>query len=170
MKKRWIASAAVCCLLLAACGNTAAATEAAQIAQALSLSSLPAPAAVSREDTHGGFHGDGETFAALTFDEDAAPQLETALAEAGWSALPMEETLSIFAFGGEKDGITYSYNVLASRGVTPPENGWYYFLDRHSEASDADGAAGLLARSSINCTLALYDADADTLYYYEMDT
>lgn len=164
MKKKWIAAAAAC-LLLSACGSTT--TEAEQIVQGLSLENLPAPASVSHTDTHGGFHGDGETFAVLTFDETTAPQVETMLAEAGWSALPMEETLSIFAFGGERDGVDYSYNVLASHGVTPPENGRYYFLDRHSEASDA---ADLLERASINCTLALYDADTNTLYYCALDT
>ena len=166
MKKVWIAGGTALCLLLSACGG---ATEEELVAQALSLE-LPKPASISYEDTHGGAHGDGETFAVLTFDENTAQTVESMLSEADWKALPMEENLSLFAFGGEKDGMNYTYNALASHNVAVPEQGWYWFLDRHSEAEDAHSAEGLLDRASINCSLALYDADKDTLYYYEMDT
>ena len=44
--------------------------------------------------------------------------------------------------------------------------GWYRLIDRHAEAGKTD----LLSRASLNFTLALYDTDTDTLYYFEMDT
>ena len=57
-----VAAAAV---LLTACSGSAA-SDAGQVGQALGLD-LPAVSSISYEDTHGGFHGDGETFAVLTF-------------------------------------------------------------------------------------------------------
>ena len=40
-------------------------------------------------------------------------------------------------------------------------------IDRHSDAGDGQN---LLERASLNVTLAVYDADSDTLYFCEMDT
>ena len=50
------------------------------------------------------------------------------------------------------------------------ENGWYWFLDRDDAAENPYSADGLLGRGSINCTVSAYDADTDTLYFYELDT
>ena len=46
-------------------------------------------------------------------------------------------------------------------------NGFYRLIDRHSDAGDGQN---LLERASLNVTLAVYDADSDTLYFCEMDT
>ncbi|MEG2452447.1 MAG: hypothetical protein RSA77_06105, partial [Clostridium sp.] len=50
------------------------------------------------------------------------------------------------------------------------ENGYYYFLDRHSESKDEKDAADLLSRNSFNFTIAIYDIDNQTLYFSEFDT
>ena len=46
-------------------------------------------------------------------------------------------------------------------------NGFYRLIDRHSDAGDGQN---LLERASLNVTLAVCDADSDTLYFCEMDT
>ena len=49
-------------------------------------------------------------------------------------------------------------------------DGWYYFLDRHSEAEDPEDDSGLFGRGSYNFTLAIYDKESGVLYCYELDT
>ena len=49
------------------------------------------------------------------------------------------------------------------------EKGYYFFKDRHAEANSGSGA-DLLSRASMNFTLAIFDAAANRLYYYELDT
>ena len=160
--------AAAAAVLLTACSGSAA-SDAGQVGQALGLD-LPAVSSISYEDTHGGFHGDGETFAVLTFEGEAAQQMQTLLPAQGWRALPMDGDLEIFAYGGEKNGISYEYEIFAQRDVPTLENGWYWFCDRQDEKNVPFGTDGLLDRVSYNCTLAAYDAHTNTLYYDALDT
>jgi len=44
------------------------------------------------------------------------------------------------------------------------------FVDRHSESKDIHSDIDLFSRHSFNFTIALYDVDSNTLYYYEFDT
>ena len=166
--RKWLITAAMLpVLLLTACSSAHADEQ--RVGDALSLD-LPEAASISYEDTHGGFHGDGETFAVLTFDEDAAQEVETLLRDAGWQALPMEGDLAIFAYGGEKEGVSYGYEALVKNEVPVLENGWYWFFNRDDAAENPYSADGLLGQGSINCTVSAYDADTDTLYFYELDT
>ena len=51
-------------------------------------------------DTHGGFHGDGVTFAYITFSDDSlAGEIEEA---EGWNALPMDENVTALIYGVTK--------------------------------------------------------------------
>ena len=56
--------------------------------------------------------------------------------------------------------------ILAIPGIPEIRAGFYRLIDRHAQAGETD----LLGRASLNFTLALYDTDTDTLYYFEMDT
>ena len=60
---------------------------------------------------------------------------------------------------------TGAETVFGKQGHTA--NGFYRLIDRHSDAGDGQN---LLERASLNVTLAVYDADSDTLYFCEMDT
>ena len=154
-------------MLLAACSGTRSTPE--NVAQELGVS-LPETVSVGYEDTHGGFHGDGETFVTLTFSADDAAALQAQLAEQGWQPLPMEGEMRAAVYGGELDGVIYGDGVFARYSVSAPVNGWYWFFDRHSEATDPHSADGLLGRYSMNYSAAVFDADRNTLYYYELDT
>ena len=64
----------------------------------------------------------------------------------------------------ERTAAKFSARALISPGIA---NGFYRLIDRHSDAGDGQN---LLERASLNVTLAVYDADSDTLYFCEMDT
>ncbi len=118
-------------------------------------------------DTHGGFHGDGTTFIALHFSDEAC--LNEIESSASWKPLPLSENLETLVYGQASGG-----PVLTSDKGDPlfpqVENGYYYLWDRHDESENRQDDSDLLQRASFNFTLALYDADAKTLYYCAFDT
>ena len=139
-------------LLLASC----AASPVKEASQVLNLG-LPAGDVLTNIDTHGGFHGDGESCIVLAF----APENGEALAEelAGrtdWQALPlgdpsaavMESIIPLL----EDDGLDY----------TVPAQGWYWYQDR--------SPAGHSREFPLNCTIAIYDPQSCQLAYFELDT
>lgn len=122
---------------------------------------------ISEDDSHGGFHGDGDSLIVLdcSGNSDKAVQIVS-----DWNALPLSENLQLIMYGGEKDGVNYAYNLAEEAGIPVVTNGCYRFCDRHSQSSNSTDDSELLSRSSFNFSLAIYDADTDTLYYYEFDT
>lgn len=120
-------------------------------------------AVLAYEDTHGGFHGDGHTFAKIRLSGQVP----------GWNALPMTKNLTLAFYGG-MDGellIGSLFRDAAGEPLLPPvENGWYFFQDRHSESTDPKDDTALFSRSSWNFTAAVFDADTNLLYYFELDT
>lgn len=139
-------------LLLASC----AASPVKEASQVLNLD-LPAGDVLTNIDTHGGFHGDGESCIVLAF----APENGEALAEeltvrTDWQALPlddlpaavMESIIPLL----EDDGLDY----------TVPAQGWYWYQDR--------SPAGHSREFPLNCTIAIYDPQSFQLAYFELDT
>ncbi|MFH5835333.1 hypothetical protein ACHAL6_04550 [Proteiniclasticum sp. C24MP] len=129
--------------------------------------SIPHSMRIDYEDTHGGFHGDGETTAIVAFHEDASKDVRAEISEnMNWLRLPLEESLDIMMYGGVKDGILYTYEYAELLSMPRIENGYWYFEDRLPEGSLKE----LLALPSYNFTVAVYDFDTDILYYLEVDT
>lgn len=123
-------------------------------------------AVVTQTDSHGGFHGDGLHVLVLDCAQNREKALETV---EGWNSLPLSEPLRLMMYGGEKDGVVYGY--LGEKNLLPEiENGFYRFEDRHDQSRDPADDTSLLSRASFNFSLAVYDADTDRLYYFEMDT
>lgn len=121
---------------------------------------------VSVEDTHGGFHGDGElivTFDCTEIADSVVSQMEN------WNRLPLTGDLQFIMYGGDRMGFTYSGHS-DSFGIPEIQNGYYFFWDRHSESTDPTDASELNNRHSWNFTLLLYDADHSRLYLLEFDT
>ena len=167
MKKWILAMAMLAAVLLSACSGTRSTSE--NVEHELGIS-LPETISVTYANTHGGFHGDGETWIALNFTAEGAKELSGQMSEEGWQPLPMVGELRAAVYGGELDGVNYGDGVFARYSVSAPVNGWYWFFDRHSEATDPHSADGLLGRYSMNYSAAVFDADRNTLYYYELDT
>ena len=95
-------------------------------------------------------------------------------ANAAWTPLPLDETAQALAYGvtREDGGEVFSAGPYLTDDSGDPllpgiANGFYRLIDRHSDAGDGQN---LLERASLNVTLAVYDADSDTLYFCEMDT
>ena len=123
---------------------------------------------ISSLDTHGGFHGDGSSLNVYQFtDSSMQPEMEESDL---WKPLPLSENTSNL--------ITNTINDKCAEDIPEITNGYYFFYDRHDDAEDRhDDAQGnpyddsqLWSRSSVNCTLAIYDADTDILYVYTLDT
>ena len=139
-------------LLLASC----AASPVKEASQVLNLN-LPAGDVLADIDTHGGFHGDGESCLILAFTPENGETLAAELAgRTDWQALPlddlpatvMESIIPLL----EADGLDY----------TVPAQGWYWYQDR--------SPAGHNREFPLNCTIAVYDPQNSQLAYFELDT
>ncbi len=116
------------------------------------------------EDSHGGFHGDGESLTVLQLSASAATELASAESLlAGWQPLPLPKSLSQAVYG---DG---NHQALLD-GFPESEDGFYWFYDRHSGSTDPQDPSDLWKRPSFNFSLALYDSESQQLYYAEFDT
>ena len=153
---------------LTACGSEDPAEE---ISRALHID-VSAGEEISSSDTHGGFHGDGISCVALQFPDSQVA--DAIAANAAWTPLPLDETAQALAYGvtREDGGEVFSAGPYLTDDSGDPllpgiANGFYRLIDRHSDAGDGQN---LLERASLNVTLAVYDADSDTLYFCEMDT
>ena len=122
---------------------------------------------IEESDTHGGFHGDGWYRLILDCSENREQTLKNVRS---WEPLPLSENLDLILYGGEKDGVTYSYHLAEKAKIPKIRNGYYRFCDRHSESTDSSDDSELFDRSSFNFSLAVYDSDTDRLYYFEFDT
>lgn len=122
---------------------------------------------VEELDTHGGFHGDGSYYLIL----DCANNKEEVLKIVkDWKKLPLSENLNLIMYGGEKDGVTYGYELAEEAHIPKIENGYYIFKDRSSESIDTTNDSELFDRCSFNFSIAIYDCDAEKMYYFEFDT
>ena len=125
---------------------------------------------VTGSNSPGGFHGDGLTFVEITYDDDSIlNQIEE---NATWSDLPISKVTEILLYGASDGANSYSPYITADEKALFPriENGYYYFRDRHDQSTDPADDSQVLDRASINVTVAVYDADARTLYYCEYDS
>ena len=120
--------------------------------------SLPCGLVEQAWDSHGGFHGDGETLAVIA-TELTRPQGQY------WHSLPLTDNLKTLLSRSGLEGM----DVMAQT-VPGIEHGFYYFRDRHSESQDPASDDGILDRYSYNLTLAVYDSGTGTLYVWLLDT
>jgi len=132
---------------------------------------IPANVKIEYEDTHGGFHGDGETFAKIQFDAFQAEEILRQITSLeSWHKLPLSENLHLIMYGGERDNVEYAYNFAKSFGISHVKNGYWFFVDRHDKSTSPEKDEDIFERSSFNFTLAIYDIDTNTLYFFELDT
>lgn len=122
-------------------------------------------------DDHGGFHGDGQQVVIMYFYDTIENQLKN---NDEWNSFPLSENLECVLYGDETEFTSYSPHFTRGETNKPvlPEikNGYWYFYDRHSESDDPKDDTYLLKRGSSNYTVAVYDCDENTLYYFERDT
>lgn len=114
-------------------------------------------------DDHSGFHGDGTRYAVLSFEDDELEQVISA--PGGWHVLPLTENLQVLVYGTATE--TTATGPFIGTVIPEVKSGYYYFYDRQGDTSED---AQVLTRPSFNYTIAIYDADADRLFYCEYDT
>lgn len=164
--------AGIAAMLLAGCGGSAGIKSG--ISKRLSLDCSSAEITESY-DSHGGFLGDGTSFYALQFADGS--QVAQISGSTEWKPLPLTDTLKTVAWGLQDDEHDFAPMIIKDNDWDHPliphvENGYYFFRDRHSYATDPKDDSMLLdeSRPSYNFTLAIYDTDTDILYYSELDT
>lgn len=124
---------------------------------------IPIFAKMEEKDNHGGFHGDGESLAKIYFSENQAKKfIEKIEKNEHWRELPMTETLQGYA----------NYSYYEGMEIPFVENGYWFVLDRHSKATNKYDENGIFeeGRYSRNYSVAVFDTDANILYYSEEDT
>lgn len=115
---------------------------------------------------YGGFPADGHSLIVL----DCSGNREQALATVkNWKKLPMTTNLDLFVNGGVKHGCTY-HGIGEELEIPHIKNGYYLFVDDHSESRDPEDDTRLFDRASYNLRLAIYDTDTDRVYILEYDT
>ncbi len=160
--RRIAACLLLCCL--AGCGRE---TMADRISQVTGLSS---GVVQDSFDSHGGFHGDGIAYAAVTFPDQEA---ERAIAQnPDWKKYPLEDTVQALLYGVTTDSESIGPYVTDDDGEPLfPEirDGYYLLLDRYGETAPGH-QEDILNRASFHFTVAVYDRETRTLYYAELDT
>lgn len=126
---------------------------------------IPQNSIITFEDTHGGFLGDGTSFAKIVILDEDIQSFLTEIIDKKWNVLPLREDIDIILYGGSLDSVEYSYFLADEVGMPKVENGYWFLNDRHQEKSE-----DFLKRNSFNFTLAVFDTDTNILYVYELDT
>ena len=166
MKRIFCTLSVIAFLILSACGVE---SEQSAVSRELGID-VSACEVISASDTHGGSHGDGTTFIVLDCaDENVLDQIKK---ESEWRAFPMDDTVKTLVYGidNETERIGPYLTYQEGNSLVPEiENGYYRLIDRQVKEGWATGA-DILHRGSFNFTLGLYDADAELLYFCELDT
>lgn len=122
---------------------------------------------ISFFDDHGGFHGDGQTYAVIKFSDNNV--LNSIKNASQWKTLPLDETIKTLICGVKDENFNNGPYLADNNGnaVFPPiKKGYYLFIDRNNEGSSAN----ILNRFSFNFTITIYDIDTNTLHYGKLDT
>lgn len=125
-------------------------------------------------DTHGGCQGDGDTYIKMAFPNDEGEIIGEELANnAAWDKLPLTDNLNIAVYGEESESGLVAPLITNDNGERYfpwISNGYYFFLDRHSESRNEKDDTELFNRMSFNFTIDIYDTENHVLHYYESDT
>lgn len=122
---------------------------------------IPMFAKIEEKDTHGGFHGDGEALIKVYFSYKQAEKFIRKIDKnIHWNKLPMKDILQTCINNNTTDEIS----------VAIIENGYWFFLDRHSKATNKYNYYDMFDRASSNYSIAIFDIDSNVLYIYSLDT
>ena len=119
------------------------------------------------KDERMGFNGDGIRYIKASCTKNSKNMTKQVN---NWNKLPLSQNLELIMYGGEKDNVEYDYDLAKNQNIPKIENGYYLFIDRHKGSTNTSSDKNLFDRTSFNFTLAMYDIDSNTLYFYEFDT
>ncbi len=124
---------------------------------------VPFSVELEYKDSHDGFHGDGECVVKVYLSKQQAEKFKDKIEKNNhWKQLPMPDKLQMIT----------GARIDKDMCVPIVKNGYYFFIDRHSEADDKYNPYEMYGefRASSNYTVAVFDTDENILYYYELDT
>lgn len=157
-------------IILSIIAGCSAKSNQAYIAEQIKIK-MPKALNIEHADDHGGFHGDGKRFAKIEFDDNNGLNIISQIENSDrWNEVPLTENLNLIMYGGTKNNVEYGYRFAEKLGIPEIKNGYWHFNDRHSKSTNPESDIGLFDRNSFNFTLSMYDADNNTLYYFEFDT
>lgn len=124
---------------------------------------IPLSVKLECNDSHGGFHGDGESLVKIFFNTEQAKKFESEInSNKHWRKLPMSDRLQ------------NCVSLYTEEGMNMPviKNGYWFYLDRHSDADNRydENERYEEERASRNYSVAVYDNNEKILYFYEIDT
>ncbi len=126
---------------------------------------------ITYNDTHGGPHGDGQTYTSISFDSDkTAKEISQ---NSLWKPFPLSENINTLIYGSPEEETGPIFETEKQEPIFPEiKNGYYYFLDKQAEKENMYDDAHVLDddRYSFNFVIAIYDTDTDTLHYAVIDT
>ena len=169
MKRLLCILLSVCLLFLSGCSQSGNVTD--EISKTIGID-LANAEYTNRIDTNKGFHGDGVTLVLIPISSESV--LKQIQSSPYWQSLPFTENLTSIIYGIHTDNASIGPYITVddSRYPVVPQitNGYYFFLDRHSQSTDPHDDTNILSRASFNLTVAIYDCDTEMLYYLEFDT
>ena len=118
----------------------------------------------NENDSHDGFLGDGDYFAKIICGEQEINQIKSK-----WKKLPLKDEIQ-HVMNMKQCNNEGCKDVYEKYNISNIINGYYYFYDRHKEATNNKDEKWLNKRSSYNFSVGIYDSDNYVLYYYELDT
>ena len=145
MKKLLTTFSVVVCLCLCSCGmfgETKTLTEKAEERLRVSLAETTV---LEEWDTHGGFHGDGESFLKVSCVDGFEKNLG-----AGWQALPLQG--DAYRYFYEWGGV-FEHPETGEKVIPEITNGFWYFQDT----------------GAMNWEFAVFDCEENILYFYVWD-
>lgn len=111
-------------------------------------------------DTHGGFHGDGDTILEFVLTEEERKIMEEDIVKnSAWKKITPANAGVIY--GGEEYGIS-----IASENIPYTESGYYSIYNKQTDTNGIPGGE----EYSYNYILSVYIPENNMLYIYELDT
>ena len=171
-QKRWniIFLTSLALLVMTGCGAEKENSISSEISKTIGVD-VSVGEVISKSDSHGGFHGDGAAVIEIQLnDTSISDQIKD---NEDWNTLPLTENLTALVYGVQTESSSVGPMIHSGDGapvIPEVENGYYYFLDRHSQSTNPEDDSGVLDRASYNFTIAIFDTDQQTLYYMELDT
>ena len=126
--------------------------------------SIPLWVKIDMKDTHGGFHNDGEAFAAISLTKKQVTNItESIQNNSHWRQCPMTPRLEYRITEGSDDFYM---------AIPKVQNGYWIFKDHHTLATNIYNELDLFTekRYSYNFSVGILDLDTNILYYYRLDT
>ena len=122
---------------------------------------IPMFAKMEEKDTHGGFHGDGEALVKIYFSDKQSDKFMKKIENnIHWNKLPIDKILQT----------CITNKSIEEMSIPFVENGYWFFIDRHSDTTSKYNYNDMLNRASSNYSVAIFDKESNILYIYSLDT